>query len=260
MALPSGTAGRGLASMRQWVGRTGALQEPRSVTGLNMARQLHIQRAEGESWMMVYLDVLTLLLVTLVLASARLPPGSDSTRPAPPLHGHRPQATHTAPDQPPGREDGLLPGSDSLLQERSLVAILKATPGLEGLDVSVEGGRVNLTLPEGILFATGQADLIGNAHRVLDRIAGILRQSQAPISVEGHTDSRPISTGRFPSNWELSAIRATTVVRALAERGVAPGRMSAVGYGDTRPVSPNDTEEGRGRNRRVILVIHFKGG
>jgi chemotaxis protein MotB len=73
--------------------------------------------------------------------------------------------------------------------------------------------------------------------------------------VEGHTDNRPIRTLQFPSNWELSAARAASVVNYLARLGIAPGRMAAVGYGEYRPKADNRSEQGRAKNRRVTLVI-----
>ena len=78
------------------------------------------------------------------------------------------------------------------------------------------------------------------------------------IRVEGHTDNVPIATPLYPSNWELSSARATTVGRYLAEHSdIAPQRIIAAGYGEFRPVAPNDTREGRARNRRVDLVVLF---
>jgi chemotaxis protein MotB len=76
--------------------------------------------------------------------------------------------------------------------------------------------------------------------------------------VEGHTDPVPISTLQFPSNWELSAQRATTVLRYLVRAGVPAERLRAVGYADTRPVADNSTPEGRAKNRRVALVVHLE--
>ncbi len=76
------------------------------------------------------------------------------------------------------------------------------------------------------------------------------------IAVEGHTDSRPIHTSAYPSNWELSTARATTVLRELVEvRGLPAARVSASGYGDTRPIADNATPQGRAQNRRVELVV-----
>jgi chemotaxis protein MotB len=90
---------------------------------------------------------------------------------------------------------------------------------------------------------------------VVDKVAAALGRLPNKLSVEGHTDNTPIS-GRYPSNWELSTARATTVLRELIERhGLSPARLSAAGYADERPVAPNDTADGRSANRRVELVV-----
>jgi chemotaxis protein MotB len=75
------------------------------------------------------------------------------------------------------------------------------------------------------------------------------------VRVEGHTDNRPISTRLYPSNWELSAARAASVVHRFANAGVAPDRLSVIGFGENRPIQPNDTQAGRDANRRVVIVI-----
>jgi chemotaxis protein MotB len=80
------------------------------------------------------------------------------------------------------------------------------------------------------------------------------------IQVEGNTDNRPIHTEEFPSNWELSAARAASVVHLMTRMGVNPDRMSAIGYGEHRPAADNDSEAGRAKNRRVTLVIMGMNG
>jgi chemotaxis protein MotB len=107
----------------------------------------------------------------------------------------------------------------------------------------------------GALFAPGQAALKEEAHAVLVAVAKVLREGSEPLEVEGHTDDTPINTTAFPSNWELSATRASTVVRMLIEQNVAPARLAAIGYGEYRPNESNDTAEGRARNRRVSITI-----
>jgi chemotaxis protein MotB len=93
---------------------------------------------------------------------------------------------------------------------------------------------------------------------LLDTLVERLRTMPNEIRVEGHTDNIPIATALYPSNWELSSARATTVGRYLVEHSeVAPRRISAAGYGEFRPVAPNDSREGRARNRRVDLVVLF---
>ena len=111
-----------------------------------------------------------------------------------------------------------------------------------------------------VLFDSGNARLSGVATGVLDELAGLLKEFPNPIQVEGFTDNVPISTVAFPSNWELSAARAASVVSLFAGYGVNPERMAAIGYGEYRPIAENDTPDGRARNRRVVLVIPAKGG
>lgn len=106
-----------------------------------------------------------------------------------------------------------------------------------------------------LLFASGAAELAAQAMPVIDQLGGILQAFPNPIHVEGYTDTIPINTLLFPSNWELSAARAATVVRRFAALGVNPARMTVIGLGEQRPVAPNDSLQGRNRNRRVVLVV-----
>jgi chemotaxis protein MotB len=110
-----------------------------------------------------------------------------------------------------------------------------------------------------LLFDSASAVLDQQYRPVLIEIAGILGTMDNAIDVEGFTDDVPIDTERFPSNWELSAARAVAVIRLLAENGVEPSRMVAVGYGPHQPAASNETPEGRARNRRVIIVIRTTG-
>jgi chemotaxis protein MotB len=106
-----------------------------------------------------------------------------------------------------------------------------------------------------VLFSSGSATLEPEALPVLSRVAEILGRHPNPIRIEGFTDDRPIRTSAFPSNWELSAARSVSVVQLFITQGIQPGRMAAIGYAEHRPVAANDTEEGRAKNRRVVLVI-----
>lgn len=114
---------------------------------------------------------------------------------------------------------------------------------------------LELNLPNSLLFGSGDAEPHYDAFNVIRKIAAVLRARDNAVKVEGFTDNLPISTERFPSNWELSAARAAAVVRMLAMEGIEPERMAAVGYGRFQPVARNDTDEGRQRNRRVVLLI-----
>ena len=106
-----------------------------------------------------------------------------------------------------------------------------------------------------VLFASGSAELAVAVLPVIDEIGRILGSFDNRVRVEGHTDDRPINTRVFPSNWELSAARAGTVVRRLRDQAVLPDRLSVVGYGEFRPLAVNDTVEGRRQNRRVTLIV-----
>ena len=114
---------------------------------------------------------------------------------------------------------------------------------------------LELSLRNSLLFGSGDAEPHYDAFDVVERIAAVLRNRDNAIRVEGFTDNRPINTNAFPSNWELSAARSAAVVRMLSMEGVEAERLAAVGYGEHQPVARNDTEEGRRRNRRVVLLI-----
>lgn len=105
------------------------------------------------------------------------------------------------------------------------------------------------------LFASGSAAVASQAVPAIRRLAGLLGEAGVRLQVEGHTDNVPINTGRFPSNWELSASRAASVVHLLSAYGLDPASMAAVGYGEHRPVADNDTRQGRRKNRRVLLIV-----
>lgn len=114
---------------------------------------------------------------------------------------------------------------------------------------------VVLDISASSLFKTGEAILQPESLPVLLEVAKVLSKEELPIEVEGHTDDIPISTLQFPSNWELSSARASSVVRRLIENGVAETHLSVVGLASTHPLVPNDTPENRARNRRVTITI-----
>lgn len=117
------------------------------------------------------------------------------------------------------------------------------------------GVWVEVEIRTDILFPSGVAMLTPNAAAVLTQLAQTLKPFPNPIRVEGHTDNRPISTAAYPSNWELSAARAASVVHLFMEQGLDPARLAVIGLGEYRPAQTNDTAEGRNANRRVVLVI-----
>ncbi len=136
---------------------------------------------------------------------------------------------------------------------------------IEGtLSDSIERGDIEITrndlwieidIKSSVLFSSAMATLQPRAVEILKSLASILKSYQNPIHVEGFTDSIPIKTIIFPSNWELSASRAASVVHLLTQTGINPSRMAAIGYGPYRPIASNDTAEGRRKNRRIVLVV-----
>mgnify|MGYP001106517407 CR=1 FL=1 len=109
------------------------------------------------------------------------------------------------------------------------------------------------------LFDSGSSDLNYEVDQVLDALLQVfLLKSEYTINIQGHTDNLPITTARYESNWELSAIRATTVLRYFISRGVPPKRLTATGYGDSMPIASNETEKGRSANRRIEFVLEKK--
>jgi chemotaxis protein MotB len=106
-----------------------------------------------------------------------------------------------------------------------------------------------------ILFDTGSAALDASAREVLSKLADVLVEVPNPVRVEGYTDNQPINTFQFPSNWELSAGRAASVVHLFSDHGIAPQRLAMTGYGEFRPRADNLSAEGRNLNRRVVLIV-----
>ena len=106
-----------------------------------------------------------------------------------------------------------------------------------------------------ILYSSGSARLESDSIPVLEELARILAPFPNALHVEGFTDNVPINTLVFPSNWELSAARAASVVTLFARAGIEPSRLAAIGYGQYRPVADNDSEQGRAKNRRVVVVV-----
>ncbi|MGH2863902.1 MAG: flagellar motor protein MotB [Solirubrobacteraceae bacterium] len=131
----------------------------------------------------------------------------------------------------------------------------------KSVQTSIEArGLVIRVLTDDLLFASGQATLEARASGLLGEIAQLLNVDQThPISVEGNTDNVPIHSSEFPSNWQLSTARASTVVLFLIAHGVSPNRLTATGNAEQRPVDSNATAAGRARNRRVEIVMRRTG-
>lgn len=135
---------------------------------------------------------------------------------------------------------------------------------LHALEPLVKDGQVRITqnalgitveINASVLFSPGQAKLAESSRLTLQAVAHVIKGHEHEIHVEGHTDNLPIHTESFPSNWELSTARASSVIRLFIENGVEAHRLTAVGYGENRSLETNETPEGRKRNRRVTVMI-----
>ncbi len=154
-------------------------------------------------------------------------------------------------------------------KEKSIAEMKKTYNSLVGeMNEEIKKGEITITqlkdklsvnMVEKILFDSGSAEIKKDGKKVIDRVAEILlKVTDKQIRVEGYTDNVPISSrlaSKFPTNWELSTARATTVARYLQDKGIDPKLLSAAGYSEYRPVASNDTEEGRSKNRRIEISL-----
>ncbi|MEQ1768142.1 MAG: flagellar motor protein MotD [Methylotenera sp.] len=118
---------------------------------------------------------------------------------------------------------------------------------------------IRIDINDSLLFSPGSADLASAASGVLNEVATMIKDNERLIQVEGHTDNIAIHNETFFSNWELSAVRASSVVRMLSDAGIAEARLSALGFGSTQPLAENVSVEGRAKNRRVSIMILYEG-
>lgn len=242
-----------------------------------MARKRREEEHENhERWLVSYADFITLLFAFFVVMYAissvnegkykvlsnSLSNAFTNTTAQP---GGQPiaviQGAPPIPPRPIAKPDKL-PDQKKVEQRQKMKNI--AGNIMEALQPLVAQGKVRLLetsrgvtieINDSILFQPGQAKLQAASINAMLAIAQVLAASDFPITIEGHTDNIPISTPQFPSNWELSAMRATTVLRLFNDGGVGAERLTAIGYGETRPVETNTTLEGRARNRRVSILI-----
>lgn len=144
--------------------------------------------------------------------------------------------------------------------EAAAIRLIHRTIRLQGMeksiDVQVKSDEVVVRIRDQVLFDVGSDRLREEAFPLLDKVIEVAGLLPDAIRIEGHTDSRPIRTSRFPSNWELSASRATAVLRYfVGHHRIPPERLSVAGYADTRPLAPNDSDANRARNRRVEFAF-----
>ncbi len=131
----------------------------------------------------------------------------------------------------------------------------KLITDVSGVSVKSDPRGVVVTFSDGVLFASGSAELKREIFGVLEKLSKKLNTAPGRIIIEGHTDNVPISGGKYSSNWELSTARAASVLNFFITKGIDPNRFSIAGYAEYRPLTSNETEEGRAKNRRVELVI-----
>jgi chemotaxis protein MotB len=218
----------------------------------------------GDDWMLTYGDLMTQLVCFFVLLmSFSVTSSMDFREVVVSLHealsgtgvfsAWRSAVEDTTPFQRQEEVESLLELQGYLetsIKEVKMSDYMETSMGKRGLVIRLkEGGSP-------VFFDTGDARIKEEAFPILNRIGQVIEDIPNDICVEGHTDNRPIHTSQFPSNWELSAMRATNVLRYLhGITGIAPERLSAVGYGPYRPMDSNDTESGMSKNRRVEILI-----
>lgn len=207
---------------------------------------------EEESWLVTYLDVITLLLVMFVVMLALS--GGPADEPGEQINLATPVVEQSGTVMEPAAEQTPA-GSESEAFANRARATLQAVGLGDDIAVIPQQDGVRFRISNDILFGSGEAVLSAEGIRQLENLVPLLADSDYQVTVAGHTDSLPIQTSRFPSNWELSSARAGSVVRLFENAGVPRNRLQAAGYADTRPLFRNDTEQGRSRNRRVEIIL-----
>jgi chemotaxis protein MotB len=147
----------------------------------------------------------------------------------------------------------------SLEEAQKFMKKMKEQEMEESVKVKVTETGIAIKLADAMTFPTGSDNPYPEVIKPLKNVAKILdKYPDAHVRVEGHTDDVPISTAKFPSNWELSAARALSIVKLLSQYSkIDPGRLSAVGYGEHRPMVPNTSVQNRGKNRRIEIYIDY---
>lgn len=244
-------------------------------------RKKAAEAANHERWLVSYADFITLLFAFFVVmfATSQTDKGkaqqvSESVKRA--LEGERMSAVlqavlgGTIDDKGKGNAMMRGPGgaqkSPEERKEQKLAELLPSLKVLtEELRKEIETGRIQISMqPRGLvvsfnqatLFPSGEDVISADSYEGLEKVAAAIQRLPNPVRLEGHTDSLPIRTARFRSNWELSAARSIALMELLSTRfGVPQQRMSIAGYSDTAPIASNETEQGRARNRRVDIVV-----
>jgi chemotaxis protein MotB len=243
-------------------------RQPRVSTAVGRYRRWHVDtrtEAEEEGWLITYLDVITLILVLMVVLLAFAGPGKGRDGQQADALGAPAPSSGPVPGAPFPGGSIVPPAVPPTSPEPPAEAAAPTPKTLNGLPLDQLGADVDIIMTDDavrfrisseILFESGAAEFAAAGQPVLDRLIPLLNSDpNLRLVVEGHTDSVPIRTDRFPSNWELSTGRAAAVARYLIEHGVAPQRVQASGFADTRPLGSRDNPVDRVHNRRVELTM-----
>ena len=247
-----------------------------------MARKRKVPEAENhERWLISYADFITLLFAFFVVmfATSQTDKGkaqqvSDSIKKA--LEGEKMSTMiaavlgGTIDNTGKGNNQMHGPGGANtppeVKKDQKLVELMPSLKVLsEELKEEIARGEIQIVMQsrgmvvsfaQAALFPSGQDEISANSYGSLKKVAAAIAKLPNPVRMEGHTDSVPINTSRFHSNWELSAARSIALLDLMSDKfGVPRDRLSIAGYADNAPVAKNDTEAGRARNRRVDVVI-----
>jgi chemotaxis protein MotB len=239
-----------------------------------------------ERWLVSYADYITLLFAFFVVMFAnsqvdkkKTQQFSDAVRRA---YGERSYSAsqqqilgHPRKGDPPSEIQvasqylDRSPKPEAIVHSALIAEMLPSIQALKGqlaneladgkVQIHLESRGLVISLQEAAFFPPGDDRLREESRPTIHKLAEVLRAMDPPIRLEGHTDATPIATTRFPTNWHLSTARAIAMLGLLtSDFGMPPDRFAVAGYGDTKPVSPNDTAEGRARNRRVDVVVLSK--
>ena len=231
--------------------------------------------ADGPGWLTTFNDLITLLMVFFVLLftmgtvdSKAVKEFQYALQSGLGILGAGSQVSIAVKDfrqdldneQVMQQADGEDVPADDQQEAVPLDEALKALADDPGVNVRYSNQGAHITFEDFLLFDFGKAEINPGGLAFLDKMADLIQKVPYPVRVEGHSDNVPIHTARFPSNWELSIARAVNVVKYFAESGkINPQRLSAVGYGETRPLVPNDSPANRTKNRRVEIVLVTEG-
>jgi chemotaxis protein MotB len=228
------------------------------------------EHVNHERWLISYADFITLLMVFFVVLYSMSSADSQKFKKVSAALSQAFNVEVMQGSAQAGFMDGVqtpeAPAIDDLLTDTEVPAVARLKSKIDAIvdantqspDVTVGFDRDGLVirLSGSYLFDSGRAELKPNSLAVLDTIANELRTSTNDVRVDGHTDSNPIDSPRYPTNWELSTARALSVTRYFTETsGIRAGRLMAAGFGEFRPIATNDTREHRALNRRVEIHV-----